>query len=120
MKKRIIVIGVASFDNVVKDTIDACKKAKQGQLFGPVDRIDFPDEATLWSTLSPKRMELLRYLRQQGPMSGRQLARDLGRDQKNIYTDIKLLARLELLKVNDDGKYVVPWDGITIQLAVAA
>lgn len=120
MKKRTIVISVASFDGVVKDTIDACKKAKRGQPFGPVDRIDFPDEATLWSTLSPKRMELLRYLRQYGPMSGRQLARDLGRDQKNIYTDIKLLSRLELLKVNDDAKYVVPWDDITIQLALAA
>lgn len=120
MKKRTIVIGIASFDDVVKDTIDACRKAKRGESFAPVDRIDFPDEATLWSMLSPKRMELLRYLRKHGPMSGRQLSRDLGRDQKNIYTDIKLLSRLELLKVNDDEKYIVPWDDITIQLALAA
>lgn len=120
MKKRTIVIGIANFDDVVKDTLDACKKAKRGQPFGAVDRIDFPDEATLWSTLSPKRMELLRYLRQSGPMSGRQLARDLDRDQKNIFTDLKLLLRLELVKVNDEGQYVVPWDDITIQLALAA
>ncbi len=119
-KRTNIVIGIASFDDVIKDTIDACKKAKRGQPSGPVDQIDFPDEATLWSTLSPKRMEILRYLRKHGPMSGRQLARVLERDQKNIYTDIKVLSRLELLKVNDDDKYLVPWDDITIQLALAA
>ncbi len=119
-KKRTIVIGIASFDDVIKDTIEACKKAKRGQPSGPVDMIDFPDEATLWSTLSPKRMEILRYLRKHGPMSGRQLSRELERDQKNIYTDIKVLSRLELLKVNDDSKYFVPWDDITIQLALAA
>lgn len=119
-KKRTIVIGVASFDEVVRDIIDACKKAKRRQPAGAVDRIDFPDEATLWSTLSPKRMEVLRYLRQHGPMSGRQLARELERDQKNIYTDIKMLSRLELLHVTDDGKYLVPWDDITIQLELAA
>ena len=119
-KKRTIVIGIASFDDVIKDTLEACKKAKRGQPSGPVDQIDFPDEATMWSTLSPKRMEILRYLRKHGPMSGRQLAKALDRDQKNIYTDIKVLSRLDLLKVNDDDKYFVPWDDITIQLALAA
>ncbi len=119
-KKRTIVIGVSSFDDVIKDTVDAHKKAKRGQPSGSIDMIDFPDEATLWSTLSPKRMEILRYLRQHGPMSGRQLSRQLKRDQKNIYTDIKVLSRLELLKVNDDSKYFVPWDDITIQLVLAA
>lgn len=119
-KKRTIVIGVSSFADVIKDTVDACKKAKRGESFGPVDQIDFPDEATLWSTLSPKRMEILRYLRRNGPMSGRQLARELERDQKNIFTDIKTLSSLELLKTDEEGKYFVPWDDIIIQLALAA
>ncbi len=119
-KKRTIIIRVSSFDDVIKDTIEAYKKAKRGQPFGIVDQIDFPNEATLWSTLSPKRMETLRYLREHGPMSGRQLARELKRDQKNIYTDIKVLSRLELLKISEDNKYFVPWDDITIQLALAA
>ena len=119
-KKRTIVIGVSSFDDVIKDTVDACKKAERGQPSGPVDMIDFPDEATLWSTLSPKRMEILRYLRRRGPMSGRQLARELKRDQKNIYTDMKILSRLDLLKVNNDDKYFVPWDEVDIQLPLAA
>ncbi len=119
-KRRSLVIDIASFDDVIKDTIEACKKAKRGQPSGPVDMIDFPDEATLWSTLSPKRMEILRYLRKQGPMSGRQLAKELERDQKNIYTDIKVLSHIGIIEVNDDGKYFVPWDDITIQLALAA
>ena len=65
-------------------------------------------------------MELLRYLRQNRPMSARQLAKNLARDYKNIQTDIKLLMRLELETTNQDGKYIVSWDEITIELALAA
>jgi DNA-binding MarR family transcriptional regulator len=53
-------------------------------------------------------MELLRYLREHGSLSGRQLAKNLKHDQKNIYTEIKLLSRLELLVVDAEGKYIVP------------
>lgn len=120
MKKRKLIIGVSTLEQSLKETLDACKKAEKGLTSGPVHRIDFTDQAVLFSTLSPKRTELLRYLRQNGPMSARQTAKNLERDYKNIQVDIKLLSRLELVATNEAGKYIVPWDDITIELALAA
>ncbi len=115
-----LIIGVATLEQSLKETLDACKKAERGLPFGPVHRINFTDQATLFGTLSPKRMELLRYLRQSGPMSARQIARNLCRDYKNIQVDIKLLSRLELIITNKEGRYIVPWDDISIELTLAA
>lgn len=120
MKKRKLIIGVSTLEQSLKETLDACKKSEQGLPIGPVHRIDFSDQATLFGTLSPKRMELLRYLRQNGPMSARQLSKNLERDYKNIQTDIKMLMRLDLVSTNEDSKYIVLWDDITIELALAA
>ena len=53
-------------------------------------------------------------------MSARQAAKDLHRDYKNIQIDIKLLSRFELVTTNEVGRYMVPWDDITIELALAA
>ena len=119
-RKHKLVIGVSSLEQSLKETLEACKKAKRGLPFGPVHRIDFTDQAALFGTLSPKRMELLRYLRQSGAMSARQLSKNLGRDYKNIQGDIKLLSRLELIVANEEGRYIVPWDDISIELALAA
>ncbi len=115
-----LIIGVSSLEQSLKETLDACKKAKRGQPIGPVHRIDFIDQATLFSTLSPKRMELLRYLRKHGPMSARQIAKNLARDYKNIQVDIKLLSRLDMITTNVEGRYIVPWDDISIEVEVLA
>jgi predicted transcriptional regulator len=115
-----LIIGVSTLKQSLKETLDACKKAKNGLPIGPVHRIDFTDQAALFGTLSPKRMELLRYLRQSESMSARQIAKNLGRDYKNIQVDIKLLSRLELIVTNEEGRYSVPWDDISIELALVA
>ena len=120
MKKRKLLIGISTLEQSLKETLTACKRAEKGLSAGTVHRIDFSDQATLFSTLSTKRMELLRYLRQNGPMSARQAAKDLHRDYKNIQIDIKLLSRFELVTTNEVGRYMVPWDDITIELALAA
>lgn len=120
MKKRKLIIGVSTLEESLNETLEACKRAEKGLPAGPIHRIDFTDQAALFSTLSPKRMELLRYLRQNGPMSARQLAKNLARDYKNVQGDIKMLSQLELVLTDDAGKYLVPWDDITIELALAA
>jgi hypothetical protein len=53
-KKRTLVIGIATFNEIVNDTLDACKKAKRGENFGIANHIDFADEAALYNMLSPK------------------------------------------------------------------
>jgi len=120
MKKRKLIIGVSTLEESLNEVLEACKRDEKGLPSGPVHRIDFTDQAALFSALSPKRMELLRYLRRNNVMSARQLAKNLGRDYKNVQADIKMLSRLEIIMTDDSGKYLVPWDDITIELAIAA
>jgi len=120
MKKRKLVIGISTLSAALKQTLKNAKRAEKGLPIDNTERLSFVDQATLFAILSPKRMELTRYLRQNGPMSARQLAKNLARDYKNIHQDIKLLLRLGLVSTNKDKEYIVPWDEITIELALAA
>ena len=121
MKKKTLHIGVRSLDQLEKETIAAFKRAEASlPPIEPIYSLYFEDHNTLFSALSPKRWELLRCLRKQGPMSIRKLAAELKRDYKNVYEDVQQLSDLDLIKKKKDQTFFVPWDEITIQLALAA
>ncbi len=119
--KKTLLIAIRTLEQLEQETLAAFKKAEAG-LPGeePVNRLYFTDQNTLFSALSPKRWELLRFLRKQGPMSIKKLAAELKRDYKNVYDDVKHLSKLDLIEKSEDEKFYVPWDDITIQLALAA
>ena len=120
MRKRKLVIGISTLKQALKETLAACKKAERGEFSDTVNYLSFTDQNTLFKILSPKRMELLRYLRINGPLSARKLAKDLKRDYKNIHSDIKLLSHVGLISLDKTKKHIVPWSDITIELALAA
>ncbi len=103
------------------DAIRAWEPAGHGQpVEEPAHRIYFTDENMLFKTLSTKRRQLLKYLRYEGPVSIKQLAERLDRDYKNVHSDIKLLAKLGLVDFDTTSKVFVPWDNITLEIALAA
>ena len=118
---KTLLIGIRSVEQLEQEAIAAFKSAEAG-LPGaePVHRLYFTDQNTLFSALSPKRWELLRFLRNRGPMSIKKLAAELKRDYKNVYDDVKHLSKLDLIQKQEDETFYVPWDDITIQLALAA
>jgi predicted transcriptional regulator len=63
----------------------------------------------LLRTLTPARWELLERLREAGTLSIYQLAKRLGRDYKNVHTDVSRLAEIGLIEKQDSG-VCVPWD----------
>jgi predicted transcriptional regulator len=119
--KKTLLIGIRSIEQLEQETIAAFRNAEAG-LPGeePIHRLYFTDQNTLFSALSPKRWELLRFLRKSGPMSIKKLAAELKRDYKNVYDDVKHLSRLDFIQKQEDGTSYVPWDDITILLALAA
>ncbi|HVL34727.1 MAG TPA: MarR family transcriptional regulator, partial [Burkholderiales bacterium] len=68
--------------------------------------------------LSPARWALLAALRQAGPLSIYELARRLGRDYKNVHTDVAQLTALGLIEKDAEGRVAVPWDLLHAQLAL--
>ncbi len=120
-KSRTILIAIRTTQQVAQDAIHAWKRAERNKAVElPVDRIYFPNEDMLFRTLSTKRRELLRFLRHAGPLSIKQLAEKLDRDYKNVHSDVQLLNKIGLIEFNSSDKAFVPWDNISLEIALAA
>ena len=76
-------------------------------------RLSFSSYAQLHAVLTDKRMSLLEYVAQHEGLSIRQLAAQLGRDYRNVYDDVQMLAELELIEKRASGLFA-PYDDINI------
>ena len=74
--------------------------------------------AELTALLSPKRMELLRHVVESPGLSIRSLAQALGRDYKNVHTDVSELVDRHLLERDDDGRIKAPYDQLVIRASL--
>ncbi len=120
-QKKELAVGVAGARKVSAGFVEAWKRAEQGlSAEGPINRLHFEDMATLFQYLSPKRFELLQYLRSSGPLSIRKLAAELHRDYKNVHTDVKELLQVGLIELTDEQLLCVPWDAIVSELPLLA
>jgi len=120
-RDKTILIAIRSSQEAAREAIKAWKRAERGKpVEEPVNRLYFTDEATLFKTLSTKRRELLKFLRSTGSLSMKRLSEQLGRDYKNVHSDIKLLTRLGLVDFDKESKVFVPWDRIALEIALAA
>ncbi len=80
--------------------------------------VTFLDLESMQSALSPRRLELLRHVRQHGATSVRGLAAALERDYKNVHQDVAALELAGLL-VRDGRKLAAPWDELQASVALA-
>ena len=74
----------------------------------------------LLSILTPCRLEILKKLRQQGPLSIRALSKNLERDYKNVHSDARALEDSGLLTRTEEGTLQVPWDVIDAHVQLVA
>jgi predicted transcriptional regulator len=88
----------------------AWHRVAEGRAMRPLEVLSFPDLPTLSKTLSQARWSLLQKLRAGGALSIYELAKRLGRDYKNVHTDVTQLAALGLIERGEDGLVSVPWD----------
>ena len=115
-----IMIGIGDAANTAKGFIDAWKRAERGEKVKGIQRLNFENLETLLRTLTSGRWLLLKTLRANGPMSIRALASTLGRDYKNVHTDVRRLEHIGLIARTQDDKVRVPWDIVEARLGLAA
>ena len=70
----------------------------------------------LCSELTPARMDVLRTLREAGPLSVKALAAAAGRNYSNVHTDVDRLIQLGLIERKEDGTVWVPFAEIQIRV----
>jgi predicted transcriptional regulator len=121
MTSRKILISICSLDEFKKSVRTSFKRVRAGELGEePIHRVYFTSEEDLFSTLSPKRMELLKFLKKNGPLSCRKLAAALNRAYANVHEDVRQLTQLEIIQKDEEQKLVVPWDEIDIAVPLVA
>ena len=92
------------------------RKAEAGESIMP--RLAFGSLRELFSAITEKRLELVRYVAAHEGLNVRQLAQGLGRDYKNVYTDVKELVELGLLERSEQGQLTAPFDEIIIRIGM--
>lgn len=112
--RRKVIIQVESIEAGAERFETAWRTGKpQGEF------ITFETLETMLKTLTTRRWELVSVLQRHGPMGIRELARRLGRDVKNVHTDIQVLKSIGLIEDHEDG-VCVPYDEIEAHLRLAA
>ncbi len=118
--KKQITISVSEAAATVKEFIDAWKFAERGESVQEEHRLHFENLEVLLKTLTPGRWALLKKLHANGPMSIRALSKDLGRDYKNVHTDVRRLEKIGLIGRAENARIKVPWDIVEARLLLAA
>ena len=120
MSKQHIHIGVEDASRGYERFIDAWNREETSEIEQTEIHLNFEDFAMLVSVLTPKRLELLKTLRQNGPLSVRALAKQLKRDYKNVHADVASLEAAELIQRSEYGLVLAPWDVIDAHLRLVA
>ena len=82
----------------------------------PLAVLSFADLPLLLKTLTQARWELLKRLRQAGPMTLFALAKLLERDYKNVHTDVARLVEIGLIEKTERSEIRVTYESIRAEL----
>ena len=120
MSKQHIHIGVEDAERGLRRFVETWHKVESGKVDQAEIHLNFENFSMLASVLTPKRLELMKVLRQKGLLSIRALSKQLGRDYKNVHTDVIALETVDLIQRSDEGLLVVPWDVIDAHVRLVA
>lgn len=116
-----IEIKSPSLDELGQEFVQVWHDAEQGKLpKKPVERVCFENLKILVQILTPKRIQVLSVLHEQGPSAIRALAKSLRRDYKNVHQDIQILERIGLVEETDGGLVAAPFKKIVAEIQLAA
>jgi predicted transcriptional regulator len=110
MKGKKVRMSIRSIDDVLDEAAATMRAVAAGKKVRPKGRrLFFTSAEALRRFLTPKRLELLRLIRQQHPTSINELATLAQRDFKRVYEDIKDMADAGLLELGKDkGRKIAP------------
>jgi predicted transcriptional regulator len=118
--KRKVEISVGSLSGALDRFEQAWRRGAAGRVRAAEVRLTFESLPLLLRNLTPARWHLLEALKKAGPISINELARLLGRNYKNVHTDVTRLVELGLIQRGSDQRVAVAWDVISAEMKLAA
>ncbi len=119
MSERTVAVHIGSLEDMGRRFVDAWKTA-QAESDLPREHVTFLRLEGFMGAMSPKRLELMRHLRREGPCSVRRLAMELARDYKSVHGEVARLIDAGLIERTDSGEVMVGWDRLVTELDLAA
>jgi len=104
-------IKIIPLDESLKETKEVMETLAEGKSVEPSSYVAFEDLDLVTKVLTKERMALLKAIRQHNPSSIRELARLLGRNYKNVHSDVMLLSEYGILDLQKEGKSRKPYLG---------
>ena len=115
MSKKLYVRVSAAADAL--DRFEAAWHLASGRpAAAPLAVLSFADLPLLLKTLTPARWALLEKLGKSGAVSVYALAQALGRDYKNVHTDVARLVEINLIEKTPSGTVRVAWQAVRADL----
>jgi predicted transcriptional regulator len=115
------IIGISDWTTTRKGLLGLGSKLDSRERMPDADyHLNFSTPTQMFSELTPKRMELLCRLKQEGALSVYRLAKETGRNYSNVHADIIRLLELELVSKDEKGKVFVPWDDVEIHASLSS
>ncbi|MBI5814006.1 MAG: hypothetical protein HZB29_00155 [Nitrospinae bacterium] len=94
-----VEIGIKNTKSALDEFAMAGEAIGRGERVRPEEKVYFESLAGFRKALTPKRLELLRLIRERNPKSMQELSRLSSRHMKNVLTDVSLLEGLGLITV---------------------
>lgn len=107
-----------SLADVRDRALTAIRRAEAGETVGE-RHLTFLSFETFRSTLTPKRLDLLRHLHRHPAAHIKALAASLGRDYKRVHEDVKALEEAGLIERSARGELTAGFDEIAIETRIA-
>ena len=112
---RLLTLQTVSF-NCMQERMD---RISVGRYSGSISMF-FQEPENLLKAMTADRMQIIRLLRDEGPMTAETIAAYLERDKVMVRRDLKALLDFEIIDLERDAQYLFEFDGIEIRLQLAA
>ena len=99
MTRKNITIKVQSLNEVMRELASVVRDAQAGKIGAPHVGLSFESIDAVRNVLTPKRLGLLKAIRESRPKSVYALAKATRRPLKNTQDDVAMLARLDLVEL---------------------
>jgi predicted transcriptional regulator len=101
----VTVTPSSEFHDDISDSITALE---EGKTVDATPTLSFTSYDELMGTLTPRVLELIEAIQQEGPASINEAARTVDRDVKNVHEELSRLAQLGVIFFEEDGQRTRP------------
>ncbi|MBI3523742.1 MAG: HTH domain-containing protein [Betaproteobacteria bacterium] len=96
-------------------SLEHARQVDAGEDVDPLCGVGFETMTQFGAVFTPKRWELVEFLKTAGPMTIYALAKRLSRHYRNVHKDVTALIEWMVIEKDESGKVFVPWDEIDVR-----